>query len=163
MSPEILERVTPHARPGLLKMNATAPLSQPGAIQTVLERYSRGESMRQIADSLAINPSAIYHFLLRNFPEEWSQFQASLSLVERDDAKRELRAATDGVSVSRARELGRMSEWELERTCRSIYGDKLQVEQAGQAPIFHITVVHAPQIAPHNAVDAVIVDNSDSK
>ena len=119
--------------------------------------------MRQIADSLAINPSAIYHFLLRNFPEEWSQFQASLSLVERDDAKRELRAATDGVSVSRARELGRMSEWELERTCRSIYGDKLQVEQAGQAPIFHITVVHAPQIAPHNDQSAVIVDNSDSK
>ena len=51
----------------------------------------------------------------------------------------------------------------VERTCRSIYGDKLQVEQAGQAPIFHITVVHAPQIAPHNAVDAVVVDNSDSK
>ena len=128
-----------------------------------MDRFERGESIMQIAQDLGISHVAIYRAIIRQIPDEWQQYRSAKALGQLDQAENDLSRATDGVTVSRVREQIKMAQWQLERTCRSIYGDKLQVEQAGQAPIFHITVVHAPQIAPHNDQSAVIVDNPNSK
>ena len=162
MSPEVLERVPPNARAGLVVMNAGKPIADHG-LQPIMDRFERGESIMQIAQDLGISHGAIYRAIIRQIPDEWQQYRSAKALGQLDQAENDLSRATDGVTVSRVREQIKMAQWQLERTCRSIYGDKLQVEQAGQAPIFHITVVHAPQIAPHNDQSAVIVDNSDSK
>ena len=108
-------------------MNANAPLAQPGALQTVLESLEQGHSVSKIAKSHKVTDFAVYKALVRNCPEEWMAIQAAKAHVERDKAKREIEVASDGVQVSRGRELNRIAEWTLERTCRSIYGDKLTI------------------------------------
>ena len=162
MSPEILERVPPNTRAGLVAMNAGRPIAD-GGLQPVLDRFERGESIAQIAQDLGISGGAIYRAIIRNIPDEWQQYRSAKALAQLDQAEIDLSGASDGVMVSRVREQIKMAQWHLERTCRSIYGDKLQVEHQGGQPILNITVVQAPQIAPHNDQSAVIVDNSNSK
>ena len=111
-------------------MNAGKPLSEPGAIQAVLDGLEAGSKVSEIAQQHKVTDFAIYKALVRNVPDEWQAIQAAQSLVERQKAKEEIERASDGVQVSRGRELARMSEWTLERTCRRIYGDKLQVEHS---------------------------------
>ena len=43
-------------------------------------------------------------------------------MAEHDKAEESLRQATDGVTVSRGRELARLQQWKLERVLRRIYG-----------------------------------------
>jgi len=163
MSPEILERVPPNTRAGLVAMNAGRPIADHG-LAPIMERYEAGESIAQIAKSIGVTHAAIYRAILRNIPDQWQQYRSARALTQLDQAETDLEKAVDNVSVSRTREQIKMAQWVLERTCRSIYGDNLQVEhQGGQAPILNITVVQAPQIAPHNDQSAVIVDNSNSK
>lgn len=130
MRKEALERAPKHARKGLALMNRESPLSKPGALEAVLDGLEAGSKVSQLAEQHKVTDFAIYKALVRNVPDEWQAIQAAQSLVERQKAKEEIERAADGVQVSRGRELARMSEWTLERTCRRIYGDKLQIEHS---------------------------------
>ena len=122
-----MARVPRHARKGLEVANRNRPLAKPGAIQKVLDDYQAGDSVPAIAQRLGIQPASIYMALLRNCPEEWQEYQAARALMKLDNSDQEIDAATNGIMLGRAREkLGR-DKWVLERTCRSIYGDRQEV------------------------------------
>src|SRR3990167_1553068 len=155
MRPESLEHVPKHARTGLEAMNAGKPLAQPGSIQTVLDRYESGEPITAIATSLGISFQAVYRALL-SVPD-WPYYQAASALADLHEAREVFRnpqitgdPRTDGVELNARTQLARLAQWTLERTCRTLYGDKLEVSHQGQGPILQITVVQAPQIAPQH-------------
>ena len=119
-----------HWEKGLALMNGHKPMSQPGAIEAVLNRYEAGEDIRLIAQDLGLTRQALYRQLIQ-IPD-WQHYQAASALADLDDAKEIFRdeEVRDGIVVSRAREQARIAHWTLERTARSIYGDKLQVEHS---------------------------------
>ena len=127
MRPEALERAPEHTRKGLLAMNAGKPLAQPNALQSVLDRFETGEPIQQIADSLGITRQAVYRALLQ-LPD-WQLYQSAEALEDLDKAKAVFRdeSIRDNGVVARAREQAKAAQWTLERTCRSIYGDKLTI------------------------------------
>ena len=119
-----------HWEKGLALMNAGKPLAQPGAIQAILNRYEAGEPVQDIAKDINLTRQAVYRQLVQ-IPD-WQHYQAASALADLDDAKEIFRdeEVRDGIVVSRAREQARIAQWTLERTARSIYGDKLQVEHS---------------------------------
>ena len=116
-----LTNVPEHTKAGLIAMNAGKPLANITA-EAVLERFEGGESITKIAGSLGISGPAIYRYLIRNAESGGREYQAANALAEHDKGEEELKHASDGVTVSRARELARLQQWKLERVLRRIYG-----------------------------------------
>ena len=119
-----------HWEKGLALMNGHKPMSQPGAIEAVLNRYEAGEDIRLIAQDLGLTRQALYRQLIQ-IPD-WQHYQAANALLDLDEARdtfRDKEVRDNGV-VSRVREQAKLAQWTLERTARSIYGDKLQVEHS---------------------------------
>lgn len=109
-------------------MNADAVLNGRESALQVLDQFERGISINDQAKALGVHYNAIYRHLLRHTPELWLEYQAANALGGMDSAERQLIGATDGVGVSRARELGRFAMWRLERAARKYYGaDAMQV------------------------------------
>ena len=113
---------------GLAKMNQNRPLAKPNALQNVLVRLEAGESVPTIAQSLGITEFALYRALLRQAPDDWQGIQSAKALSKLDKSDAELDACSDGVQLGRARERIGLAKWNLERTARNIYGDKVQIE-----------------------------------
>lgn len=123
-----LTNVPEHTKAGLLAMNAGKPLATTSA-EEILARFEGGEPITAIAKSYGITGPAVYRYLIRNAESGWREYQAANALAEHDKAEEDLKAATDGVTVSRARELARLQQWKLERVLRRIYGqDSPQVQ-----------------------------------
>ena len=131
VSETALDHIPAHSRAGLAKMNEHKPLAQPEACQAVLTRYENGETIQQIATSLSITRAAVYRHLLRHAEDDWREYQAARAIDEYESARSDLKAAQDGVTVSRARELARLAWQEMSSLKRSLYGDK--VEGSGNA------------------------------
>jgi len=91
--------------------------------KAILARYAEGEKMSEIAPSLGLKGAEqIYRKLLRECPEEWKEHQAARAIRILEEARDEMELAQDALSLARARERVRSAQWELERTCRRIYG-----------------------------------------
>ena len=116
-----LTNVPEHTKAGLIAMNAGKPLADANA-DLILKRYEHGEGIEAIAKDLGITPPAIYRYLARHAQEEWKEYQAANALHAYQVAEDELKTATDGVTLSRARELVKSQQWKLERVLRKIYG-----------------------------------------
>lgn len=89
----------------------------------ILDRLAAGESVAQLATSLGISRQAVYAWLLAHCPDEWMAISASNALTRLEQAEAELGTADDNVKISRARELIRAAQWNVERTARKLYGD----------------------------------------
>lgn len=89
----------------------------------ILERLTKGESVRDIAADIGISNVNLYAWLIRHCPEEWAAISAGKSLARIEQAEADIDSANDKVEVSKARESHRMGTWTLERVSRKIYGD----------------------------------------
>ena len=82
--------------------------------------------MSDIAPTLGLKGAEqIYRKLLRECPEEWKEHQAARAIRILEEARDDMENVSktpDALSLARARERLRSAQWELERTCRRIYG-----------------------------------------
>lgn len=121
-----LSSVPAHARAGLLAMNAGNPLANldPKTVcMDVIARYMDGESISKIADGYGLKSTErLYQLLVEHAEDHWKRATTARALARHDTAIRTMEQATDGLSLSRGREVARTAQWELERVCRRIYG-----------------------------------------
>lgn len=90
--------------------------------KTVLDRYMAGEKIVDIAKDYSCTDAVVYHWLLRVAEDDWKSSQAAKAMADYEKAKEGLDTASDALSLARARERVRASQWELERVLRRIYG-----------------------------------------
>ena len=99
----------------------------------VLDRVLNEESTREIAASFGVTRSALNQWLLATAETDWKAAQYIRAAKRKDEAEDEIDAATDALSLARAREKLRAAQWDLERVCRRIYGQ--DAPPAGVVPI----------------------------
>lgn len=137
-----LDHVPDHVKPALMAANANRPLAQLESPQPILDRLEKGETAIQIAESLGISKVALYKYLLRQCPEEWTAMSAAMQLAKVDDAQAILDdplQASDNVTVARVRESAKLATWQLERVARKMYGQRDESQNG-----VNIQVVIAP-------------------
>jgi len=112
---------------------------------------ANGEPITKIARDLGYaDHSGIIHRLADD--PEYSKALRSGVYGKLEKREAELEVADTNVTVTRADRLLGHARWFAERIDRATFGDKLQVEHQGQAPILQITVVTQQQIAPQHEV-----------
>lgn len=152
-----LETAPDHTKAGLIAMNDGKPLAMLESPQIILDRIEHGESPMQVAKSLGVSDVALYRYLMRNCPDEWTAVSAARSLAKIEKAERELddpELTPDGVSVSRSRESARLAMWNLERVARKMYGQRdesqngvnIQVVIAPLESEQTVTIEHDPNV-----------------
>lgn len=118
-------------------LNAISP-------QGILDIYLSDVPAAEIAKRFGISHQAVYAFLLRHAPDAWHECQVARALARKESAEDDLdsmRRGTysspdgepmqvDGVAVALARERLKAAQWDLERVCRRIYGDRIEVTGA---------------------------------
>jgi len=88
----------------------------------VLRRYLSDETGAQIAASLGVTRAALSLHMLKHAESEWKDAQVVKAMKRKEDAEDLLETATNALDLTRARELLRSAQWDLERVCRRIYG-----------------------------------------
>jgi hypothetical protein len=111
----------------------------------VLARYMAGEKIVDIAKGYGCTDAVVYHWLLRVAEEEWKSSQAAKAMADYEKAKEGLDTAADALSLARARERVRASQWELERVLRRIYGTD-QPPQGLQTVHIHVGITRQTPI-----------------
>ena len=96
-------------------------------INQILTRYLNGETSTQIAKSLNCTRQGLGYFLRENAEEDWKNAQVIQAIERKEQAEDELGNANDSLSLARARERLRSAQWELERVCNRIFGQKQEV------------------------------------
>ena len=101
----------------------------PAVIDTklALERYSAGESIREIAKTFGCSHIALYNRLLTECPDEWKAIASSNALTDLEQAEQDLKTAPDMLSVTRARGWADIQRWKLERLLRRYFGQDQHV------------------------------------
>ena len=107
---------------------------------TVLEAYSNGQQVAEIAPQFGVSDVTIYALLLRDHQDTWKDVQTARALARLERSTAELDSAPDALSLARARETLRGAQWELERLLNRLYGPKQEVTHTGT-----VTVTHALQ------------------
>jgi hypothetical protein len=98
-----------------------APLSKVDP-KDILERYLAGETGPQIAQSLGVTKQALSFFLISKAEEDWRAAQLVKAIDRKDRADELIETADNALDLTRAREMLRSAQWDLERVCRRIYG-----------------------------------------
>lgn len=98
----------------------------------ILERYLAGETSTQIAETMGVTRAALSFYLLKHAEEQWKDAQVVKAIRRKEDAEVSLDDAKDVFEVSKAREILKSAQWDLERICRRIYG---QEQQNNQSPV----------------------------
>jgi hypothetical protein len=88
----------------------------------ILDRYLKGETSTQIAETLNVTRAGLSYWLLKNAEEQWKDAQVVKAIRRKEDAEIALDEAKDVFEVSKAREILKSAQWDLERICRRIYG-----------------------------------------
>ena len=101
----------------------------------VMARYQEGESVWAIAQSLQCAHTTLYRMLIADRPEAWRDAKVSHALANLETAEEELRTAPDALALSRAREVVRSCQWQLERLMRSVYGQQDHADHTGRVTI----------------------------
>lgn len=100
--------------------------------KVILERYLQGETSTQIAETLGVTRAGLSYWLLKNAEEQWKDAQVVKAIRRKEDAEIALDEAKDVFEVSKAREILKSAQWDLERICRRIYG---QEQSNNQSPV----------------------------
>ncbi len=119
-----LDNVPDNAKAGLVAMNANKALANV-EVGEVLDILRTGRSVLQVAKDYKVSHQALYEWLLRHAPDQWSAISSARSLVKIEEAEGAMDdESADGLAITRAREKARMAFWQLERTARKMYGQK---------------------------------------
>ena len=108
----------------------------------ILERYLSDESTASIAAAYGVTPQALGKHLLKHAEQEWQECQVARALARKEQATEDLDnlrsgkltledgtvIPADNVSLACARERLKSAQWELERVCKRIYGQTIDVK-----------------------------------
>ncbi len=95
--------------------------------EQVIDRYLQDERTQDIARSYGVERSRLNQWLLKNASEQWRDAQIARAVTAHEQAKDELAAASDPLSLGRAREQLRAAQWELERLYARMFGQQTHV------------------------------------
>ena len=104
-------------------------------IQSVLARYLEDEELEDIATDIGVSHTGLYQAIIKYAPDDWVSAQGSRALLTMSKAERELMGARDMLTVARAREVLRSTQWKAERTLRRLYGDAAPKTDSGRISI----------------------------
>jgi hypothetical protein len=131
----------------------------PDIDQKILEAIGTGKSLRTIAEEYGVSDVAILQ-RARKHPEYRNQLEVGLEF-RMDDRERELEAAKDNVSVTRADRLLNHARWLAERRLPHLFGQKQEVTH--QSPVqINIGISRDGAAQPvqrntdHNVIDVAI-------
>ena len=105
----------------------------------VIARYLSHEKTAEIAESFGVTPQALSLHLLNHAEQDWKDAQVARAMALRDKAEEDLKNAEDQLAVSKAREVLKSAQWQLERLLRRIYGDDKNV-QVNVMPVLNISI-----------------------
>lgn len=103
------------------KQGQLAPLSKVDP-QDILDRYLKGETGPQIAESLGVTKQALSYFLIEKAETQWKSAQLVKALNRKEAAEEIIETASNPLDLARGREMLKAAQWDLERVCRRIYG-----------------------------------------
>jgi hypothetical protein len=90
--------------------------------EDVLERYLAEETSTQIAQSYGVTRAALSFFMLKHAEEQWKNAQVTKALQRKEKAEDAMETADNPLDLTRAREMLKSAQWDLERVCRRVYG-----------------------------------------
>ena len=93
----------------------------------ILKRYLSDESTKDIAADFGVTRQALGQYLLRHAEEDWKEAQVARAIARKEKAEDAIETATDPLQLAKARELLKAAQWDLERVCRRIYGQEVNV------------------------------------
>jgi hypothetical protein len=102
--------------------------------QTLLARYLDGEEMASLAQEYGVTRKRLYQVLVEHDEEAWKSAQVAAAIDRLELAKSLIDTAQTALDLARARESAKTAQWELERTCKRIYGTDAP-QLAGQGTI----------------------------
>jgi hypothetical protein len=88
----------------------------------ILERYLAEESSDKIAASYGVTRAALSLFMLRTAETEWKEAQLTKALQKKEKAEELMERADNALDLTRAREMLRSAQWDLERVWRRVFG-----------------------------------------
>lgn len=112
--------------------------------QDILQRYLSDESTKDIAATYGVTRQALGQYLLKVAEDDWKEAQVARAIARKERAEDAIEAASDPLSLARARELLKAAQWDLERVCRRIYGEDKAQLQVNITPVLSITVAQDP-------------------
>ena len=108
----------------------------------VIERYLDDRLISEIATDYKVSRSALNQYLLRHAEEDWKEAQVARAITRKDAAEEAIDAALDPLALAKARESLKAAQWDLERTCRRIYGEEREHGET-ITPILNITIANS--------------------
>ena len=94
----------------------------------VLAEYLAAVTTSSIAARYNVSRKALVGWLREKRPEQWKRVQVLRALIRKEDSEEGLEVANDSLSLARARELLKASQFDLERLDPSTWGQSQQVE-----------------------------------
>lgn len=152
----VVERTPGNAKTGLAALYAKGYVSAKLASidpHEIIARYLSDEKTHDIAASIGVTHQALYAHLLNHSEQDWKDAQVARALALRDRAEEDLKIAPDALALSRAREVLKSAQWQLERLLRRLYGDDKNI-QVTVVPVLNISVAPLPVVP-----SAVIVED----
>lgn len=103
--------------------------------EIILTRYLQGELLADIAVDLGVSETALnYHLLKPDIREAWREAQVAVSLTDYQEAKSVVKSSPDALSLARAREIARFSQFDLERLEPKLFGQKQELTLTHTVP-----------------------------
>ena len=94
----------------------------------VLVEYLAAATTSSIAQRYGLSRKALVGWLREKRPEQWKRVQVLRALVQKEDSEEGLEIAPDALSLARAREVLKASQFSLERLDPQTWGQSQQVE-----------------------------------
>jgi hypothetical protein len=117
--------LTPQQRGAMITNSGNSPLAKydkKELTQTLLARYLDGEDMASLANEYGVTRKRLYQVLVEHDEEAWKSAQVAAAIDRLELAKDGIDTAQNALDLARARESAKTAQWELERTCKRIYG-----------------------------------------
>jgi hypothetical protein len=126
----------------------------------ILARYLAEETSTQIAKSLGVTKAALSYYMLKHAETEWKDAQVVKALTRKEQAESYLESADNPLDLARGRELLKAAQWDLERVCRRIYGQDVQVEDLGRVSITLNIGVQSQQSSQGETLAGQVIDST---
>lgn len=103
-------------------MSAPAIIAKQIEPEKILQRYTNGEEMHEIAAELGVSERAVYLHVVKHDEDAWKSAQVARAIADFEEARRENKDAESMLQVARAREHRKQAEWTLEKLFRRLFG-----------------------------------------
>ena len=113
--------------------------------KAVIAQVLEGRETKDIAADLGVTRDKLTYYLLHRTPEDWKEAQVIRAIKRKEEAEQAIDDAGDIMALNKANSKLKSAQWDLERTCRRIYGDVKPVE-APAAVLVNINLRRDPVV-----------------